>query len=172
MRDLIQKAKRVERGTNEAGDAFFLSLVYPVVSPEAAGAERLNSFYQAMNDRIAETAARHGCTAITELHRITADECGYSLYMDLWYYRGRQVLACRRIADAREWDGSVRMPPRVLKRLLHRYHGWYDDGSRYCLFRNEALPDDREGLSRADYRKAISVTVIPYSTAPKNEPAP
>jgi len=163
--DLVKKAKRVERGINEAGEPFLLSLTYPMVSEEAAGAEALNLFYQAMTDRIAETAARHACTAITEFHRVIEDERGYCLCMDVWYYRGRQVLMYRRLADAREWDGSVRLPPKVLRRLLPRYDGWYDDGRCYCLFRHEALPADCEGQSRAAYRKTVHITEIPYPQA-------
>jgi hypothetical protein len=128
-------------------------LLFPHFTEEAEGQERLNAFYGQLFETVKQTAARLSCTVIGDTVVACREDTFYSLVLDLLFYRGRDLIACQRLADTRLWSGIVLPPPKEVRRRIPKHGGWYFDGKRYVLFQNTFTPEQGSGVRRSAYRR-------------------
>lgn len=161
MPQRIRQEKQIAHGINENGAVFSTYLCYPVFVGESVAIARLNGFYQQLMGRIAATAERFGCHAVCDMQITKETETGYSLFLDLRYYHDRELLYCRRLADVRDWDGTVKRLTRSQNRQLRGWDGWYEEGTRVYRFRHREIPADGPPIRRSEYRKCLEWEPIP-----------
>ncbi len=158
--------KIVKHGCNEDGKPYTVRIEVPCFSDDDEAGKRLNAFYHRLSEKIGQTAEENGCTVIGELHRAYSGEGIFSLYIDFFWYRGRELLACRRISDTRNAEGLELPPPSKLKRKLPGNGGWYYDGSSCVIYENKFTPGAEQGVRRSQYYRFFAETRFPVQQNP------
>ncbi len=136
-------------------------LELPLFSEECEAGRRLNDFYRILGQRLTEGAAAHGCVLLGELYPACNDGRIISFYLDLLCYRGRELIAIRRISDTRTEEGLVPLLPSALRRKLPKNGGWYYDGTDCVIYENRFTPGTGQGVRRSEYRRFIVGTRFP-----------
>lgn len=128
-------------------------LLLPWFGEEVEGQERLNGFYGRLSEAVDRAAERLSGTVIGEMRVACREDTFYSLLLDFLFFRGRDLIACHRVADTRLWNGMVLSPPREVRRRIPKNGGWYFDGRRYVLYQNNFTPEQGSGVRRSAYRR-------------------
>ncbi len=150
-------------GVNGEAGRWSASLLFPRFTEEVEGRERLNAFYGRLAEAIERAAEDLSCAAVSELTVACREDTFYSLILDVLFFRGRDLIACHRVADTRLWNGIALPPPREVRRRIPKNGGWYFDGRRYILFQNSFTPEQGSGVRRSAYRRFFGETCYPPS---------
>ena len=157
----IASEKIIRHGCNENGKLYTVRMEIPSFPDDDETGKHLNDFYHRLSDKIEQTAEKHGCTVIGELHRAFSEEGLFSLYIDFLWYKERKLLACRRISDTRTSDGLEVPLPFKMKKKLPKEGGWYYDGSNCVIYENKFTPGAEQGVRRSQYYKFFTETRFP-----------
>ncbi|MBQ4064821.1 MAG: hypothetical protein IJD10_01835 [Clostridia bacterium] len=155
----IEEVRIRDRG-GEGEGLWSVSLLFPRFTEEAEGHERLNDFYRKLAEAVCGAAQGLSCTALSEMRVVCDEDTFYSLVLDVLFYRNRNLIACKRIADTRLWKGIALPPPKEVGRCVPKNGGWYYNGEQYVLFQNTFTPEQGSGVRRSEYRKFLTEEIF------------
>ncbi len=151
----IEKIRLTARSSPDETGTWSVTLMLPHFYEEAEGYERLNAFYTRLAEAVKTRAAALSCTVLSEMKIACVEDTFYSLVLDFLFYRGRDMIDCKRLTDTRRWDGIALPPPRAVKRCVPANGGWYFDGEHYVLYQNTFTPEGGSGVRRSAYRSFL-----------------
>ncbi len=152
----IEIKRIIKTVSGNDGKNYNLRLEIPFFSEEDGEGKKLNVFYENFAKKLEENAMKNSCTIISELHKAFCGEDFFSLYIDILWYRGRELLACRRVSDTRRAGYEIR-PPKGLKKLSNK-RGWYYNGKDCVFYENNFTLGAEKNIRRSEYYKFFSET--------------
>ena len=145
----IETKRIIKNVCGADGKNYTVRLEIPFFSADMV---RLNEFYEKLAEKLEENAIKNNCTIISELHKTFEDNNIFSVYIDLLWYRGKELLACHRICDTRRSDGYEIRPPKGIKKLSQK-SGWYYTDADFIVYENRFDPDTAKVVRRSEYSK-------------------
>lgn len=159
----ITTQKLISGGIGEGGLPFLSKLELPVFSLQADKAkddpsERINGFYDKLSQTLRSAAEKNCCTVLSELRVTYRSEDMYSLYINIFYFREKELIGCRRVSDTRGSDGIMLLPPKKINKHIPKNGGWYYDGKNHVVFENLFKAGDGAGVRRSQYGRFFGET--------------
>ncbi len=109
----VSKSIYKESGRGEAG-AWSVCLELPRFGNGVDG------FYERMRDALTERAMRDGMNIFSHLSITYSEGESVSLYIDILYCRGRELVGLKRASDIREGELIPRLPRRLRGKCVYR----------------------------------------------------
>lgn len=156
----IDKIRVNARHAPEEPSLWSMALLLPRFSEETAGYERLTAFYATLADAVQARAMALSCAVFSEMKVACNEDTFYSLVLDFLFYKGRDLIDCKRLTDTRRWDGIALPPPRPVKRQIPKNGGWYFDGEHYILYQNTFTTAEGVGVRRSAYGIFLPETIF------------
>ena len=114
----ITCVRRADGGVNAEGKRFSLIVSLPQLG------EEIPPFYERLYETMRELCERRGCALRAEMVVTRREEGACSFYLDVLWYRGKELLSCYRLADNRDAAGERLPPPPFLRSArCPRFHG-------------------------------------------------
>mgnify|MGYP004595346919 CR=1 FL=1 len=119
----------------------------------ACGIEKTDEFYR----QLAEGCVSEEFTTNLSCRLCCSSENAYSLYFDLRYYKGSELVFFKRFSDNRKQNGLCIMPeevfvhPAMIKKrfVLKSTSDWYFLDGKITVFKNTFRPGDGQGIRKS-----------------------